>query len=99
MIIYKYKIEVVNQWFKLAMPQNAAPIAFQSQPTKMRPSGGRLCLWVEIEKNDILIGAPNIEFDFICLGTGIEMGIEKAEYIGTAQTNGFVWHLYWRPLG
>lgn len=40
---------------------------------------------------------PKKPKDFIALGTGIGINMDKAEYIGTAQDGGYVWHLFWKP--
>ncbi len=94
MIIYKYEIEVVNKWFKLELPKNAKPLSFQNQITHFAEGEiGKLMLWVSHDEREW----EYEEKGFIALGTGFKMGMDKAEYLGTAQENGFVWHLFWRP--
>ena len=91
MKIYKYKIDIVNRPFKMTLPQNFKPIAFQEQrkPYGQQAYSGPLMLWGLVDDNQ-----NTREFTFICVGTGVEFDHSSMSYIGTAQSEGFVWHLF-----
>ena len=48
-------------------------------------------MWALIDEDE-----EEKEFDFICVGTGIEFDSKEAVYIGTAQDRPYVWHLFYK---
>lgn len=89
MKIFKYKIEIINRRFKLVLPENFNPLAFQVQPAAMSHNGP-LQLWALVDASE-----KTKEFTFICVGTGIDFDPGRMRYVGTAQSEGFVWHLFY----
>lgn len=90
--IYKYKIEIINKWFKLSLPENFKPLTVQRQPDYGYGNGdGPICMWALVDP-----GKQPIEYDFLAIGTGFDFNPQGASYIGTTQSNGFVFHLFFK---
>lgn len=92
MIIYKYKIEIINKWFVFGLPKGFKPLTFQEQKAPAQNYGGSIFLWALINQNAFI--KP---YELLALGTGVEMkDMDRANYIGITQQDHFVWHLFWR---
>lgn len=91
MVIHKHPIEIVNRWFKLKLVKGAVPLSFQIKERNYQWASN-LVLW---EMHDETVTETK-EYDFIALGTGVNMNLDRAKHIGTATCEGFVWHLFWR---
>lgn len=99
--IFKYEPMVVNKVFDLEVPHIFTPIAFQTQRTVERDEVPTL--WAIVDPESFVRTRK-----FLCIGTGISfpeealsefvMGVNM-DYIGTAQAQGFVWHLFWEGYG
>jgi hypothetical protein len=87
--IYKYALpDGVGHYtwgFGIPMPEGADIIAVQYQP------GSGPCLWAIVDKDK-----PVVTRRFGIIGTGWEIpeGEVLIKYLGTWQSNGFVWHLF-----
>ena len=96
MKIFKYSFGAFgnnfkNDWFKVTLPKNFKPLSFQLQLAPFHPDDGSLEMWALIDEDE-----EEKEFDFICVGTGIEFDSKEAVYIGTAQDRPYVWHLFYK---
>lgn len=83
--IYKYRIQLIEQQF-ISIPKDAKILTFQYQD-------GEPTIWAEVDTANI----PDRVRLFI-IGTGHTMPHLDLSYIGTAQNNGLVWHLYKQKL-
>lgn len=85
--IHKFTLRLERQQV-LTMPLGSLPLAVQAQH-------GNLQLWVIVP-----VEAKPSEMVITIYGTGHELGADERrdEYIGTAQLDGFVWHVFggWR---
>lgn len=100
MKIYKYPLEYINQWFELSRQQDAEFLCVQMQPHighGYLQNTGTICAWFKVDETK-----PLVAREYILVGTGIdfsEVGMAGGEkYLGTVQSNGFVWHLFERFL-
>ena len=95
-VIYKYEIKAVNQWVYIDLPLTAKILSFQHQPGSIIVDSG-LMFWA-IVKGD---SQESFTRKFIAVGTGIDFSqleFNGAEmYIGTAQVDSLVWHLFEQP--
>lgn len=84
--IYKYSIPIESS-FTLELPKDARILCFQ-------PQNDELKLWALVE--DAGYANPEMIRKFQLVGTGapIRVSPERLNYIGTAQLDGFVWHLF-----
>ena len=84
MTILKYKIDIINRPFKIWLPEQFKPLSFQPQDENLQMWGlGDL-------KNNL------VQKLFICIGTGLTIhDLESMNYVGTAQQDGYVWHLFY----
>lgn len=81
--IYKYKLKVTNRQ-TLVLPVRSQLLSFQVQD-------GGLVLWALVDTEE----KSTWEHTFCIYGTGHEvMDPNKLSYIGTAQLEGLVWHLF-----
>ena len=81
--IFKYPIEPYTEF--ITMPQGAKILHVAEQCNE-------LFLWAEVDETQ-----PPATRKIICVGTGMvwdEEEMKLAEYIGTVQQDGFVWHYY-----
>lgn len=98
MKIFKFKIEVINKIFEMQVPGDFYPLSFQSQKiTEPLRRGEEIFLWAIVNPS-----SPLVYKKFLCVGTGIELPHEAFcsgkpcfDYIGTAQQESYVWHLFW----
>lgn len=92
-IIYKYPLEIVNKWFELPIPSSSQILTIQSQN---RISSHKTFIWAIPGEECSFKGSGRKRL--IAVGTGIDfsdVGMDGSErYIGTAQNDGCVWHLF-----
>lgn len=82
--IWKYKFDLLTE-FTLNLPQGAEILTLQTQLDKP-------CFWAMVE-----VGNPIEARTFKILGTGHTFPtpqVEIMDYIGTWQSEGFVWHVF-----
>lgn len=88
--IHKYKIDkAFHVWLSVEMPWGAKILSFQEQ-------NGDLCIWALVDDTKAM-GYKT----FMLHGTGISFSDSKltdypVNFIGTAQSDGYVWHLFER---
>lgn len=84
--IYKYPLKRRNELETIYLPMGALFLSVQYQA-----QSGELCLWAMVDAD-----APIISRTVYALGTGIEAPslIGEMKYLGTAQENFFVWHVF-----
>lgn len=80
-IIWKYPFQIEDR-FEIEMPEGAQVLTAQMQ-------GSTPCLWALVNPE-----APKTIRKFFVYGTGHEIGEEGIAYIGSVQSNGFVWHVF-----
>ena len=83
--IWKFSVPNPSQdIFHIAMPENAKILSYQYQD-------GSWVVWALVDPN-----AGMVQRKFVHIGTGwkFENLLEKCQYIGTTQVDGFVWHLF-----
>ena len=87
MIIYNYEIKLLeNQGLRIPYPYKF--LSFQAQVDK-------LCLWFAGNRNPSSDCYKEIELMIVGTGHTISPKYERvSEYLGTAQLDGFVWHLF-----
>lgn len=88
MKIYKYTLKVLDIQ-EIRIPDPHKFLSFQAQ-------NGQLVVWYEVNENPSSDCYKEVEF--IIVGTGHSRPSDTSNgryvYLGTAQLNGFVWHLY-----
>lgn len=66
-----------------------------SRPLTIQPQGGRLCLWYEVETDEVDKGSLDWPYyELLCVGTGFGKVPDTASYFCTAQADGMTWHFY-----
>jgi len=78
-IIFKYQLTDSINRIAAGKPLH---VAFQK---------GDLVLWVEHETDTFAVGN---DMEIVVTGTGHEFDAEPLDYIGTAVSDTFVWHVY-----
>ncbi len=84
--IFKYFLSISDQVL-LYLPEGAEMLSVQGQ-------GDQLVLWAIVDP--ALSVEPRM---FSIYGTGRPFQSDNARYIGTAQVNEFVWHVFEEPIG
>ena len=79
--IWKFKLELKDDQL-IFMPVGAKIISYQSQ-------NRQLVIWAMVDMHELT--EPR---KFRLIGTGQPFDEFGGSYIGSAQNNGFVWHLY-----
>ena len=80
--IHKYLLPI-DDTIAVKMPRAARPMAVAEQD-------GSLCLWAQVETEDVLT-----EHLFVIRGTGHPLRGNEGPYIGTVvMSYGLVWHVY-----
>jgi hypothetical protein len=82
--IFKYPVGVIDVQ-KIELPKGARILCVQEQ-------NGTLCLWAEVETPS---KTTTRTIEVIGTGNPISM-VDNRIYIGTAQIDGLVWHVYER---
>ena len=87
--IWKYELDkyLISNGMITDSPVIGMPEDFETLTVQMQ--GGSPCLWVIVDPHKPLRAIP-----FCIFGTGQEMKKEVKKYVGTWQTNGFVFHLF-----
>ncbi len=84
--IFKYFLSS-NDQLLLYLPEGAEILSVQGQ-------GDQLVLWAIVDPS------LNVEPRLLSIyGTGNPFQSDHARYIGTAQVNAFVWHVFEEPIG
>lgn len=91
MIVFKYHTERVNEWYTMDLPADAQILDFQAQPQQHVGRAPRLCLWVATDDPRTVHA-----YEILVVGTGLLFDDHHAQYIGTTQAEGCVWHLFIR---
>lgn len=82
MKIWKYKLELTDVQF-LKMPYRNQILSIQRQDEQ-------ICMWALVDEKDIDL----INKKITIIGTGNDIGEGPGLFIGTVQSNGFVWHVF-----
>jgi hypothetical protein len=84
--IYKYSVPLESS-FTLKLPEKARILCFQ-------PQNGELKVWALVDAD--FANPPEEIRKFLIIGTGapIHVRLARLNYIGTAQLDGLVWHLF-----
>jgi hypothetical protein len=85
-IIFKYLLSISDQVL-LYLPEGAKILSVQGQ-------ADQLVLWAIVDTSKSV--EPRM---FSIYGTGNPFQSDNARYIGTAQVNELVWHVFEEPIG
>lgn len=77
-----HKFPILHGIVLIPIHKGCKPLAFQMQR-------GLMTLWAEVETTNEVVN-----HEFQVFGTGHQVR-DDMEYIGTAQQDSLVWHLYW----
>jgi len=81
--IWKYPLDITDAQV-LDIPMYSEPLSVGSQD-------GKLVLWVLVDPDNDLRPCT-----IWIRGTGHDaMGLNRRHFVGTAQMDGFVWHVFW----
>lgn len=94
MIIYKYPLNIINQWFELPIPASSKILTMRQQAAWHEWDGSKVYIWAMID--DTKINEPmGKKLIAVCTGMPLEeIGMDGTErYIATAE-NGSKWVLH-----
>lgn len=87
-VIHKVKLEAARvREQTIPLPINARILDIQCQL-------GDVCLWYAFNPAEVHLR----RMQFTTIGTGREYPETVGDYIGTVQDNGYVWHIFVRPV-